>query len=85
MELTDKQKLEFYKKLLAKLLKIKNNEMTLDFYINEVSEKVEKYSGSFIEFIPDSNRSCVKCGKSYKPNILNQMTICHECYDNLLT
>jgi hypothetical protein len=53
---------EFYSKLLAKLIKIKNNEMTLDNYITEVSGKIKKYSisvnrntirGVYIpEFIP---------------------------------
>lgn len=30
-------------------------------------------------------RVCQKCGKLFKPNILKPMTICYECYDNLLT
>jgi hypothetical protein len=33
---------EFYTKLLAKLLRIKSGEMTLDDYIEEVKSKVDK-------------------------------------------
>jgi len=67
-------KLEFYKKLLAKLYKIQKGEMTLYFYIKEVSNKVEKLSH------PNVINTVCDCMKFPRPLIIKDGEIyCTKC------